>query len=681
MIEFKMCKNECGVANYGRQLEITKTRKKFRDSEVPHMKKKDMDEEQKKEFFSTRSNKLLCALAKYCYDDFDMAYAEEKEAIVIPIIVEGTEEVLLENRARILKYCADDVRLLRKLGSRMFKLQHNNYEASDTKVSYSRVLHDAEVRGRVSAHYAVIRYRGIPIHRAWSTQIGQEAQNIIAQIAKETNAHLAKFIESLPDGKAPIKRAKEEGFVQFDLKKRQWTSGRGLVLSELLTQNYDTLCDAIGQPWPKTEKGAVSADKKFVEKLLANREPNSEVEVALAFGPKTSVLRKLDLHGSSEFDEEYDSEETNDYEFDTKSFWGCLSKGDFRSRSPFFPMSTQSSRCTPSTTSHPTLLPKWLRTIMQPPKGKVIFDVDFSSQEFLLQAIWANDINMLNAYLSGDVYMATGESFSIVPKGANKKNYVLERQALKAIVLGLGFGLGRKSLDSHIRNEMGAVNYVALINKLEAEGKDTNFWQMFQEAYPQLAEKRREVMQNEELICRLPYTGFTMWKDNPNPLSKANVFVQGIAASILYACIENLKHYPIVWSLHDALAFELPIDTWRVQGAEIMKIMIDTFNEVTLKGHPWAPIKNGTGIRAEVDCWGFGLECKVEKGTIGNELRTSPVFVDPRGVKDTLKYGLTAFPKDDFFQYILPTCEMHAEKITRSWSQKLDGLDYLRATL
>lgn len=686
-VEFTMCRNESAPSLWGRQLQITKSSKRFRDSEIPRSKMKDLDEDERKEFYATRSNKLLVALAKYCYDEFDMTLAEQKES-VIPLIITGSEKDLEINKDRILNYCYDDVRLLRKLLSRLMAYQRHLYLEHYHNCEED-VLANAEKRGYVSALYAVMRESGIPVHKRWAVTLGEGAGDIVALIAKETNECLRDFVNDLPDDKQAFKKAKQDGFVHFDPKKRTWSSGRGLVMDELLEKHYEELCAAIGKEWPRSEKtNKVSTDKKYVDKLLENSELKKPFEKALAFGSKTSVLRKIDLKGDTQFKEvceetwTEDVEEMNDLQWDSKSFWGGISKDDFCSRAPMFHYSTQSGRAAPSTTGCPILLPKFMRTILQPFEGQVILDCDYSSEEWLIAAIWAEDDAMLDAYLSGDIYLAFAKQAGIVPPEATKKTHAVERQASKGLCLGKIFGLGRNAMEGHLSNFVGQKEYTALIERLGREGMRTDFSDLFDETYSDLTRARKAFMNDKSAIVVQPFRKWTMWADNPNPLSKANCPIQGLGADILYEAVARLHKakFELRWSLHDAIAVTCPIETWREHAMRMCQIMLGAFDDVCKAWSTWERIAQGTGIRASFDVWGFGLPCSEGELAKGIELRTSPCFVDPRGVSDTLAYGETAFG-NDFWKYVLPVCEMHNPKLVDKWRQSLDYWHYALSVL
>lgn len=91
-------------------------------------------------------------------------------------------------------------------------------------------------------------------------------------------------------------------------------------------------------------------------------------------------------------------------------------------------------------------LPKWMRRIIHPHPGMVMIGFDWSQQEIAVAAALSGDQKLLEAYESGDVYLALAKMAGAVPEDATKKSHALERELFKALQLGLGYGKGVKSL-------------------------------------------------------------------------------------------------------------------------------------------------------------------------------------------------------------------------------------------
>ena len=76
--------------------------------------------------------------------------------------------------------------------------------------------------------------------------------------------------------------------------------------------------------------------------------------------------------------------------------------------------------------------------------------VDWVSQEFGIGGALSGDEAMKAAYLAGDVYLAFGKQCGRMPPDATKKTHGTEREMLKQCVLGIGYGMGQRTLATKI---------------------------------------------------------------------------------------------------------------------------------------------------------------------------------------------------------------------------------------
>ena len=61
---------------------------------------------------------------------------------------------------------------------------------------------------------------------------------------------------------------------------------------------------------------------------------------------------------------------------------------------------------------------------------------------------------MMEAYSSGDPYLAFAKQASAVPQNATKTSHPVERDLFKACVLAVQYGMGEKSLALRINRPM-----------------------------------------------------------------------------------------------------------------------------------------------------------------------------------------------------------------------------------
>ena len=68
--------------------------------------------------------------------------------------------------------------------------------------------------------------------------------------------------------------------------------------------------------------------------------------------------------------------------------------------------------------------------------------VDWSQQEFGIAASLSGDEAMMDAYRSGDPYLAFGKQAGRIPADGTKQTHGAERDLFKACVLGVQYGMG-----------------------------------------------------------------------------------------------------------------------------------------------------------------------------------------------------------------------------------------------
>ena len=88
----------------------------------------------------------------------------------------------------------------------------------------------------------------------------------------------------------------------------------------------------------------------------------------------------------------------------------------------------------------------WLRGLIQPPPGYGVAYIDWSQQEFGIAAALSGDPLMLDAYRSGDPYLAFAIQAGAAPANATKATHKAVREQFKACVLAVQYGMGADAL-------------------------------------------------------------------------------------------------------------------------------------------------------------------------------------------------------------------------------------------
>lgn len=119
------------------------------------------------------------------------------------------------------------------------------------------------------------------------------------------------------------------------------------------------------------------------------------------------------------------------------------------------PFSTVTWRCAPSPSNGWVFgWDKSLYSVIEPPEGKWLVELDFSSEETFIQAQVFNDPAYRELYASKDIYLYTGVLTGMIPrsdfdsmsKDDLKTKYKKQRDLLKTFTLAIGYGAGNKTL-------------------------------------------------------------------------------------------------------------------------------------------------------------------------------------------------------------------------------------------
>ena len=119
------------------------------------------------------------------------------------------------------------------------------------------------------------------------------------------------------------------------------------------------------------------------------------------------------------------------------------------------PFSTVTWRCAPSPSNGWVFgWDKSMYSVIEPPEGKWLVELDFSSEETFIQAQVFDDQAYRDLYASKDIYLYTGVLTGMIPrsdfdsmsKDDLKTKYKKQRDLLKTFTLAIGYGAGNKTL-------------------------------------------------------------------------------------------------------------------------------------------------------------------------------------------------------------------------------------------
>lgn len=505
-LEYRMLTNHNDRLQWGKQLVDGKVRTVYK----PKPKWERSEEDGKNGFKATHS--LAEATYKLTGEIRDTVEKDETRKLIISAPSKFTPE----QREQILKYNAADVEFLPKLWERV-KEEYVEFAGGKDNVDMDMYFEEAMVRGRYSAHTAIMESIGYPINVEATRNFSRQIPSILAECQRDINSQfkLSK----------PFKWNKRTSNFTWDQKvTRGW-----------LEENVDVSKWMKTDPSKRFPDGQISLAAEAWERHFQFKHDYPRGN----FGAQMVRFLKLkqSLYGFSETGGK------------RKNFWDSVGS-DGRVRPYMNIFGAQSSRSQPAASGFMFLKPAWMRALVEPGPGKYIAGVDYGQQEFFLSALESEDKNMIAAYLSGDPYMYGAKLAGAIPKDGKREDYKIERDLFKNTYLGILYGMTKYGLSIKLTNDLGRP-----FSEEEAQDQID----IFEETFPQYIEWKKEMLELYEdgNGIKLP-CGWMHGPDNDNFRSVLNVPVQGFGASIMRMAV-NLavaRGCRVIFTLHDALYIE-----------------------------------------------------------------------------------------------------------------------------
>ena len=223
-------------------------------------------------------------------------------------------------------------------------------------------------------------------------------------------------------------------------------------------------------------------------------------------------------------------------------------------------------------------LAPWLRSTIRPHAGKVLVAADWSKQEIAIAAALSGDQALLDAYNTGDIYLALAKMAGAVPADATAKSHPDERQAYKSVQLGLGYGMGVDALARSIFNDInqGKPEPIISVEEARLQARDIFHWhkKTFVDYWRYLTEEAREAR-------RCGYTtsmdGWFYFADHRTPFTRLmNYPMQSNGAAMLREAVKMLAFetsLDVVCTLHDAIYVTCSVSEKDAVVADLKAIM------------------------------------------------------------------------------------------------------------
>ncbi len=247
---------------------------------------------------------------------------------------------------------------------------------------------------------------------------------------------------------------------------------------------------------------------------------------------------------------------------------------DGRNRCMISAFQSRTGRNQPSNSRFIFGFPKMLRRLIKPFRGTGLAYIDWSQQEFAIAAALSDDDAMLEAYATGDPYLAFAVQAGAAPVGATKVTHGAIREQFKAAALAVQYGMGAVSLAT--RTNLSVLEAQALLR-------------LHHETYPRFWRWSNRVVDHANLNGRL-HTVFdwSVWADGAtNPRFLQNFLMQANGAEMLrLACVlATERGLAVCAPVHDAVLIEAPVADLEAAAIAMQQVMAEA-SSIVLAGFP-----------------------------------------------------------------------------------------------
>lgn len=288
-----------------------------------------------------------------------------------------------------------------------------------------------------------------------------------------------------------------------------------------------------GIPWPRTDTGKLSLSK-LTFKEMAQLHPKLEPLRQLR---KTLAAMKAN----------------------------ALTVGaDGRSRAMLSAFRSKTGRNQPSNSKFIFGQPAWLRSLIRPEPRRAVAYIDWSQQEFGIAAALAGDERMMEAYRSGDPYLAFAVQAKAAPQDATKASHKDVRDQFKAVVLAVQYQMTAEGLARRLGCSTFRAEHLLKLHRRTF----VKFWNW------------SDAMENAALLSRSTRTVFG-WRLHVHAETKArtirNFPMQANGAEMLRlaCCMAIDAGINVVAPVHDAVMIEDAVDTIDATVARMQAIMAE----------------------------------------------------------------------------------------------------------
>jgi DNA polymerase-1 len=227
---------------------------------------------------------------------------------------------------------------------------------------------------------------------------------------------------------------------------------------------------------------------------------------------------------------------------------GLAVGADGRNRFSIWPFSAKTGRNQPSTSEFVFGPSKWMRGLIRPPEGYGLAYIDFAAQEIGIAAALSGDGQMIEAYNTGDPYLAFAKMARLVPADATTGSHRTVREQCKQVMIAVTFGMGPQSLADRLGVALIDARELLRLHHLTFP----RFWRWIEDIVDQamLANEMHSVFGWQLHVGR-----------DPNPRSLMNFPMQANGAEMLRiaAIVATEAGIEVCAPIHDAFLIAAPL--------------------------------------------------------------------------------------------------------------------------
>lgn len=214
---------------------------------------------------------------------------------------------------------------------------------------------------------------------------------------------------------------------------------------------------------------------------------------------------------------------------------------------------------------------KWLRSLIKPKEGYGVAYLNFGQQEFAIAAALSGDQRMMDAYRSGDPYLAFAKQVKAIPPGGTKATHPVERGLFKQCVLAVQYGMAEGSLAAKIGvSKFEAKKLLQLHRQVY-----TTFWKWSDNQLDLTIISGQQQTafgwtHKTSYRADLPPAGF-----NSRTLVNFPMQANGAEMMRIAACLATEAGIEVCAPVHDAFMIQAPLDRLEADVARMQAFMIE----------------------------------------------------------------------------------------------------------